>query len=45
MFRRRVAHDGDTLPVGALIGVIADADTPEADIDAFIAGFVPEEEV
>lgn len=45
VFRRRVAHDGTTLPVGALIGVIADADTPEADIDAFIANFVPQKEV
>jgi pyruvate/2-oxoglutarate dehydrogenase complex dihydrolipoamide acyltransferase (E2) component len=45
VFRRRVAQDGTTLPVGALIGVIAQADTPEADIDAFIASFIPEKEV
>lgn len=44
VFRRRVADDGDTLPVGALIGVIAQSETPEADIDAFVANFKPEEE-
>mgnify|MGYP001084877017 CR=1 FL=1 len=45
VFRRRVAHEGDTLLVGALIGVIAEAETSEADIDSFIADFKPEEEV
>lgn len=44
IFRRRVAHEGDTLLVGALIGVIAQSETSEADIDAFIANFEPEEE-
>ncbi|MBC58373.1 MAG: hypothetical protein CL814_15765 [Confluentimicrobium sp.] len=44
VFRRRVAHDGDTLAVGALIGVIAQAETPEADIDTFVANFKAEEE-
>ena len=44
VFRRRVAHDGDTLAVGALIGVIAQIDTSEADIDDFIANFIPQEE-
>lgn len=39
VFRRRNAHESDTLPVGALIGVIADANTPEADIDTFISSF------
>jgi pyruvate dehydrogenase E2 component (dihydrolipoamide acetyltransferase) len=41
IFRRRVAHEGDTLPIGALIGVIAGAETPEADIDTFVANFTP----
>lgn len=45
VFRRRVARDGTTLPVGALIGVIADADTSKADIDTFVANFIPEKEV
>jgi pyruvate dehydrogenase E2 component (dihydrolipoamide acetyltransferase) len=45
--RRAVAVTGDTLPVGALLGVLADAETPDADVDAFIKqfqdNFVPEE--
>ncbi len=40
---RRVAGDGETLPVGALLGVIAagapGVDTGGAEIDTFIAGF------
>ena len=37
--RRRVANEGDTLPVGGLLGVVADASVPDADIDAFVAEF------
>ena len=33
---------GDTLDVGALLGVVADADVGQADIDAFVAAFVPD---
>ncbi len=44
VFRRRVADQGVTLPVGSLIGVIAAEDTPEANIDDFIATFKPEKE-
>lgn len=33
----------EALPVGALLGVFADADTPDAEIDAFIEGFKPAE--
>ncbi len=40
VLRRQLAADGDVLKVGALIGVIAGAEVPEADIDAFIAAFV-----
>jgi pyruvate dehydrogenase E2 component (dihydrolipoamide acetyltransferase) len=36
---RIVAPEGATLPVGALLAVIAAADTPAAEIDAFIAEF------
>jgi pyruvate dehydrogenase E2 component (dihydrolipoamide acetyltransferase) len=39
ILRRRVAQQDDTLPLGALLGVIAGGDVPEADIDAFINGF------
>ena len=39
---RRILHGaGETLPVKTLIGILADADTPEADIDTFIANWVP----
>lgn len=36
---RRVASEGDTLFVGDLIGIVAPADTADADIDAFIEKF------
>lgn len=41
--RRIVAPVGATLPVGALLAVIADADVPEAEIDRFVAGFAAPE--
>ena len=43
VLRRQFVPIGEMLPVGALIGVIADSDVPDAAIDAFVAGFVPEE--
>jgi pyruvate dehydrogenase E2 component (dihydrolipoamide acetyltransferase) len=39
VLRRRVAAEGDVIPVGGLLGVIAPADTSDADVDAFIADF------
>ena len=48
VLRRQVAKEGDVLPVGGLLGVIADASVPDEEIDAYIeefqATFVPEEE-
>ncbi|WP_085310857.1 biotin/lipoyl-containing protein [Planktotalea arctica] len=44
VFRRRIADDGGTLLVGGLIGIIAQAETSDADIDSFIANFKPEEQ-
>ncbi len=41
ILRRIVADVDSTLKVGQLLGVIADADVPEADIDAFVDDFVP----
>jgi len=38
--RRRVATAGEVLPVKALLGVMAEADVPESEIDAYIAGYV-----
>jgi len=37
---RIVAPEGTTLPVGALLAVVAPADAPTAEIDAFISRFV-----
>jgi pyruvate dehydrogenase E2 component (dihydrolipoamide acetyltransferase) len=46
VLRRCVAKVGETLPVGALLAVLADEEIPDADIDAFVAqfakDFVPE---
>jgi pyruvate dehydrogenase E2 component (dihydrolipoamide acetyltransferase) len=39
VLRRVLASAGETLPVGALIGVLAETATPDADIDAFVADF------
>ena len=39
VLRRRVAALGDVIPVGGLLGVVADADVADADIDAFVAEF------
>ena len=48
VLRRQVAEPGQVIPVGGLLGVIADADVADAEIDAFIAEFqatfVPEAE-
>ena len=39
VLRRRVAEEGETLPVGAILGVLADEDASDADIDAFVEEF------
>jgi pyruvate dehydrogenase E2 component (dihydrolipoamide acetyltransferase) len=39
LLRRRVAKDGEVLPVKALLGVLAEADVSDADIDAYIAAY------
>src|SRR5438105_1672624 len=41
--RRIVASEGATLPIGALLAVAAPASVPDAEIDAFVAGFVAAE--
>jgi len=40
ILRRRVASEDDTLPLGALLAVVADGDVSDADIDVFIASFI-----
>jgi pyruvate dehydrogenase E2 component (dihydrolipoamide acetyltransferase) len=43
ILRRIVAPAGATLPVGALLAVVASEQVPESEIDTFVAGFaVPE---
>ena len=37
---RIVAPEGTTLPIGALLAVLAPADTPTAAVDEFVSGFV-----
>jgi pyruvate dehydrogenase E2 component (dihydrolipoamide acetyltransferase) len=40
--RRIVVGEGETVPVGALLGVVADSSVPDADLDAFVAKFQEE---
>lgn len=48
VLRRRLAAEEDLLPVGALLGIIADADVADTEIDAvvaeFLANYVPPSE-
>ena len=37
--RRRVTGAGETVPVGALLGVVAGDEVPDAEIDAYVAEF------
>jgi pyruvate dehydrogenase E2 component (dihydrolipoamide acetyltransferase) len=40
LLRRRVAKEGETLPVKALLGVLADASVSDGQIDAYIANYI-----
>ena len=40
LLRRKVAQEGETLPVKALLGVLAEPEVSEAEIDAYIAAYV-----
>ncbi len=40
--RRRLVGEGETVPVGALLGVVADSAVSDADLDAFVAKFQEE---
>jgi pyruvate/2-oxoglutarate dehydrogenase complex dihydrolipoamide acyltransferase (E2) component len=44
VLRRQVAREGEVLPVGALVGAIADAQVPQDEIDRFVTGFAPVQE-
>lgn len=37
--RRQIAQEGDTLPIGALLAVVADTETADAEIDAAVEAF------
>ena len=39
LLRRKVAKDGEVLPVKALLAVLAEPEVSDADIDAFVAAF------
>ncbi len=39
VLRRRVAEEGEVLPVGGLLAVIAPAEVPDSEIDAFVEEF------
>lgn len=43
LLRRRVVAEGTTVPVGALIAVVADKDVPDEKVEEFIASFVVED--
>lgn len=40
VLRRQLASAEDVLPVGGLLGIVADAEVPEAEIDAAVADFL-----
>ena len=39
LLRRRTVEEGETVPVGALLGVVADSAVEEGEIDAFVTRF------
>jgi pyruvate dehydrogenase E2 component (dihydrolipoamide acetyltransferase) len=40
VLRKRIAQEGEILPVGALLAVVADQATPQEEIDSFVADFL-----
>jgi pyruvate dehydrogenase E2 component (dihydrolipoamide acetyltransferase) len=40
VLRRKVVADGDTVPVGALLGVVTEGDVSDAEVEAFVADFL-----
>ena len=40
VLRRKVVAEGETVPVGALLGVVADPSVPDAEVDAFVGKFL-----
>jgi len=40
VLRRKIVPDGDTVPVGALLGVVSEPDVPQTEIDRFVDDFL-----
>src|SRR5688572_8995468 len=40
VLRRKVVGDGETVPVGALLGVVSEPGIPDGEVDAFIGRFL-----
>ena len=40
VLRRKVVGEGETVPVGALLGVVADPAVPDAEVEAFVGEFL-----
>ncbi len=40
VLRKKVVRDGETAPVGALLGVVADSATPDTDVEKFVGAFL-----
>jgi len=45
VFARRIVEAGATVPVGTLLGVVADGDASDDEIDRFVADFTPPADV
>ena len=47
ILRKQVVSEGETVPVGALLGVVSEPDVPDGEVEAFVTefleNFVPEE--
>ena len=40
VLRRKVVHEGETVPVGALLGVVAEAGVADAEVESFVGAFL-----
>ncbi len=40
VLRKKVVAEGETVPVGALLGVVSGVDVPEAEVEAFVGKFL-----
>ena len=45
VLRRLIVDTGNTVPVGTLLGVIAEEDVSDDELDAFVASFTPAEDI